>query len=165
MPSQTFEWTKTMVVEHKPILKGLSFLSRHMPNETSQVISSPYVTGWSYGGSEYTDPDVNATSLPAVKFGAVEPEKWSQSEACDKLSHFVACFAKMMTVGYAFAHLFLLLSAVAVVKRACRLRFAAYRAGLLKWKCCKASSTCAAAAKRVEPTAAMPPPVAPKEMA
>jgi len=149
MPSQTFEWTKTMVVEHKPILKGLSF------------ISSPYVTGWSYGGSEYTDPDVNTTSLPAVKFGAVEPEKWSQSEVCYKLSHFVACFAKMMTVGYAFAHLFLLLSAVAVVKRACRLRFAAYRAGLLKWKCCKS------ACKRAESVQAIvtPTPTTAKEMA
>jgi len=161
MPKTTFEWTKSMVVEHKPILKGLSFLSRHMPNETSQLISSPYVTGWSYGGSEYTDLDVNATSLPAVKIGSVEPEKWSQSEACDKLSHFVACFAKMMTVGYAFAHLFLLLSAVAVVKRACRLRYAAYRAGLLKWKCCKS------ACKRAEPVQAIvtPAPTTAKEMA
>merc|ERR1719198_2251988 len=91
---------------------------------------------------------------------SVDFETWSQPETCDKVARVVACAAKMIIVGSALAHLCLLLSAVAVVKRACRLRCAAFRAGLLKWKCCKASSTCAAAAKRVEPTAAMPPPFA-----
>merc|ERR1719164_40420 len=81
--------------------------------------------------------DKNATHHLALVPGddATELLAWSQPEACDKLAHVAARLSKMMMLGSALGHLLLLFSAVAVVKRACRLRCAAYRAGLLKWSC------------------------------
>merc|ERR1719440_526496 len=128
MPKDTFAWAKDAVVEHKHLNRGLSFLDRHMHDQTT----SPTFY--------LISPETNQNaSLPALITGAVEPKNWSQPEACDKIARFVACFAKMAYIGNAFAHLFLLLSAIAVVKRVFRLRCAAFRAGMIKWKCCKAA--------------------------
>lgn len=152
MPKETFVWAKAMLVEHPKLSRGLSFLSRHMPmNDTT----TPTL--------HLLSPETNA-SLPAVLVGSVAPEQWSQPEACDKISHIVLCFAKMYMIGNLLAHLLLLLAAASVVKRVCRLRCAAFRAGLLQWKCCKARC------KRAEPSVVQavtttPAPTAGKEMA
>jgi len=140
MPADTYTWAQHELVEHTRFHKGLSFLSRHMHNDTS----------------------IAAQNASSHLVGAADPSAWSQPEACNKIAHIAACFAKMMIVGSGLTHLFLFLAAVAVVKRACRLRCAAYRAGLLTWKCgagCKSN-------KRAEPIATVTPlPPAAKEMA
>merc|ERR1719231_236493 len=99
---------------------------------------------------------VDTVELPVG--AAVEPKQWSQPEACDKIVYFVACMGKMMMMGSALAHLFLVFAAIAVVKRACRFRCSAYRAGLLKWNCggrCKSACQRAAPAPVHEPAKEM----------
>lgn len=135
MPADTFVWARSKLVEHHGFRKGLSFLSCHMDEDIAVLVS-------------------NASSHLV---GATDPA--TQPEACDKLAHTATCFAKMTMIASALAHLALVFAAVAVVKRACCLRFAAYRAGLLTWKCCKGK--CA----RTEKANVTPPPTAAKEMA
>jgi len=154
VPGETFTWMKHKLAEHKHVHKGLSFLSRHMPNATT----SP----------TFHFSAENASHHPFVLVGAAaaEPwsqlETWSQPQACNKLAHLATCVASMMIVGSAVAHLFLFLAAVAVVKRACGLRCAAYRAGLLTWKC---GGRCKSTCMRAEPPALVTPPSVAKEMA
>lgn len=138
MPAETFAWAKHMVVEHEHLHRGVSFVARHM-----------------HMHADSTTIVVENASHPAIAHvgvePAVEPEQWStieQPEACTNIAHFVACVSKTMMIGSAFAHLLLFLVAVAVVRRAIVLRCAAYRAGLLKWKC---GARCKSACKRVEP--------------
>merc|ERR1719440_383817 len=129
MPPETFKY----VVEHKAVREGLSFLSRHMAHDSISTAGTHF---------EHSE---NTTKLVS----AGEPE-WTQPEACDPVARFVARATKFVIVGSALAHLFLFLSAVAVIKRACCLRFAAYRAGLLKSKC---GAGCKWKCKRTEPVA------------
>jgi len=145
VPADTFAWAQHKLVEHDRFHKGVSFLSRHMPNATAMpaLLAS----------------EMNA-SHPAPLVGATEPEKWSQPEACTMVAHVVTCVAKMMMVGSTLAHLLLFLAAAAVVKRACCLRCAAYRAGLLTWKC---GGACEANCERANQPAAVAAPVT-KEM-
>merc|ERR1719198_225368 len=129
MPSDTFAWAKTIKCAHK----GLAFFSRHM-SKSDEVGRS------------------NATDLANLTASA--EHEWSQPEACELASHVATRSVKMMMVGSTLAHLLLFLSAVAVVKRACCLRCAAYKAGLLKWtKCgaCKRVPTQPAAEATVAP--------------
>lgn len=65
------------------------------------------------------------------------------------VAHVATCAFKMMIVGSALAHLFLLLSAMAVVKHVCCLRCAAYKAGLLKWNQCGACTKHKSALRQV----------------
>jgi len=155
LPADTFTYMQHKIAEHKSFGKGLSFLSHHFADDKT---STPALLDVSAEMSK------NASSYPTMLVGAVEHEKWvSQPEACDMAARFVKCFAKMMMAGSALAHLLLFFSAVAVVKRACRLRCAAYRAGLLTWKCgARCKSACN---KRAEPVATVAPEPAAKEMA
>merc|ERR1719164_149405 len=75
MPAETFTWAHHV----EPLRKGISFLSRHMPNTNDTDITF----------------EMNANASAAV----LEPDKWSQPEACSKIAHIVACFVKMVTVG------------------------------------------------------------------
>lgn len=134
MPSDAFAWAKTIVAEHKCAQQGLAFLSRHTSKRDEAALST------------------NATDLTNLTASA--EHEWSQPEACELASHVAARSVKMMMIGSALAHLLLFLSAVAVVNRACRLRCAAYKAGLLKWKkcgACKRAPTQPAAEATVAP--------------
>jgi len=123
MPADTFQWGLQMLEKHKHVREGISFLSRHMPNDTALLASAAVY-------SNASQPDVLADA---------EHENWLQATSCSKVAHFALCVAKMMMLGSALAHLLLLLSAAAVVKCACCLRCAAYKCGLLRcrWKCNK----------------------------
>jgi len=133
MPADTFSWGSHKLVENPYSRNGLAFLSRYMHNGTAFLVSS-------------------ASSDPA---GATDPATWSQPEACDKLAHIFTRVAKMIMVVSALVHIALFFAAVAVVKRACCFRFAAYRAGLLTWKCCKGK--CHRARARAKPEANVTP--------
>jgi len=151
MPADTFAYVQHKIVQHESLTKGLSLLVRHM-GTSDDTTSSPALL---------LAPQ-NASSLQPLLVGSVDPGTWTQSEACNQLSRFVTCFVKMMMIGSTLAHLCLLLSAVAVVKRACRLRCAAYRAGLLKWQC---GARCMSKCSRAAPVDVVTPPPAAKEMA
>jgi len=142
LPEETFAYVKNRLVEHKAVR---SFLSRHMTIESIPRFELLDVA-----------PEQNTTSSLATALvgEGSEPERWTQNETCNSLARFVACTAKVMTMGSALAHLCLFLAAVAVVKRACCLRCAAYRAGLLHWKChagCKSKCLSPVAAATVVP--------------
>lgn len=133
MPEDTFEWASAIVYKHECAQKGLEFLSRHMSSIAVQ----------------HKDADVvlaNATDLASLVGTAVKTTpSWSQPEACNMVAHVATCVAKMMMIGSALAHLFLFLSAAAVVKRACCLRCFAFKCGLLRLsKCgaCKGKYVC-----------------------
>jgi len=152
MPAATFAYVQHKLVDHMSLNHGLAFLLRRM-DMAEDTTSTPALL---------VTPQMNASSLAPVLVGSVDPGAWTQPEACNKLSHMVTCFVKMLMIGSTLAHLLLLLSAVVVVKRVCRLRCAAYRAGVLKWQCgagCK--SKCPSAA----PVDVVAPPPAAKEMA
>jgi len=159
LPEETFAYVQHKVVEHKFLEKGLSFYyARHMSQDETTSAPPPALH---IGSAE------NASSMPhpTMLVGAVEPKEpkdWTQPVACDTVAHFVQRAAQMMMIGSTLAHLLLFLSAVAVVKRACRLRCAAYRAGLLEWKC---GARCKAKCQRAEPAPTDEPVVAAKEMA
>jgi len=133
MPAETFVWAQAKMSEHKCMRK---FLSRHAPEGTMPALA-------------LADNNATHLHLSVVSGDAPDVLAWSQPEACDKLAYVAARMTKMMMLGSALGHLLLLLSAVAVVKRACRLRCAAYRAGLLQWSCkwsgCKTTGQPAAA--------------------
>jgi len=144
MPADTFTWAR-QAIEHRQLQKGLSFLSSQMPIDTS---------------ASFHLAAINASHPVVVPVGAVETKQWSQPEACDSIAYFVACMVKIGLTGSALVHLFLFFAAIAVFKRACRLRCAAYRTGLLKWNC---SGRCKSACQRAAP--APPHEPATKEMA
>jgi len=125
MPADTFGWVRdTIISEHSECArKAVAFVSLHMASmdDDNKVAALSTVS--------------NATDL-ATLVGTVP--SWSQHVACNMVAHVVMRAVKMMMIGSALAHLFLLLSAMAVVKRACCLRCAAYKAGLLKWNKCGA---------------------------
>merc|ERR1712054_239827 len=118
MPADTFQWMRTIVSEHECAQKGLAFLSRHVQHKDDDRVALS-----------------NATEL-AMLVGTAPA--WSQPEACDKIARVSACVVKMMMVGSVITHLFLLLSAAAVIKRACCLRCFACKCGLLKLSNCGA---------------------------
>merc|ERR1719399_2720346 len=123
-PAETFTWAQRIVDTHTGLQKGLTFVSRHMPDEPA---TPTFV-------NTFVDAAEMNASHPAMLVDSTE--KWPQAETCNKIAHVVVCFAKMIMIGSALAHLALFLSALAVVKRVCCLRFAAHRAGLLKWRKC-----------------------------
>jgi len=144
MPANTFEWARDTISEHKCARKAIAFVTRHTKSEDDDdKVALSTVS--------------NATDLAALV--GTEPSL-SQPVACDMVAHVTTRAVKTMMVGSALAHLFLLLSAMAVVKRACCLRCAAYKAGLLKWKRCGACKCKTAAEPATGAT-----PAAAKEMA
>lgn len=120
-PAETFEWGQQMISERKHLRGAAAFLMRHLTNGTVPHATLASTT------------DANAT--------LVDIEAWSQPEACHQIALLVKNLAKATLFGSALAHLLLLLSALAVVKRACRLRCAGYRLGLLTWKRCGCKHT------------------------
>jgi len=113
MPADTFEWAEHLVDEHSCVRKCLAFVARHLPRSSTDLTAMK------------TD---NAT------------ETWSQPETCDEIAQVVARSVTAMMIGSAVAHLLLMMTAIVVVMRACRLRCAAYKAGVLKRRCaCKAA--------------------------
>jgi len=144
MPSDTFAWAQRKLGESGGH-KGLAFLSRHMPNDTSTVpafhISAQNTSSYPIGG----------------------PETWTQAQACYMIAHIVTCATKFVMIGSALAHLFLFLSAITVIKRVICLRCAAYRAGVLTWKCgARCKSKCSHTEQAAVATSPAP---AAKEMA
>jgi len=133
MPEDTFEWGRQMLIEsareHKCMRKGLAFLSRHMPSTNATTLEPEAPVPAS------EDPSMDVTLESARRLD--QELTFSQPEACDKLAYIVTCATKSIMVFFALTHLLLFLSAVAVVKRACRLRCAAYKSGLLEWKTCR----------------------------
>merc|ERR1719502_2224492 len=128
MPRDTFEWGLKIQHEHPCLNKAVAIISRHVANDTAKLVTA-----------------------------ATTSDAWSQQEACDKVSRLVKCMAKIMMLSSAIVHLLLLLSAMAVVKGVCCLRFTAYRCGLMpEWKKC-GGCKCAAAkpAPAVTPAATM----------
>jgi len=143
MPKETFEWARAnLIPEHECARKAIAFVSHHMAS---------------------TDDDMHKVALSTVSNATdlatlvgTEPS-WSQPVVCDMVAHIATRTVKMMVVGSIIAHLFLLLSAMAVVKRVCCLRCTAYKAGLLKWNKCGACSKYKAA---FEPAAGVTPTMA-----
>lgn len=126
MPTETFEWVReTIISEHECARKAISFVSYHMTSTDADKVSN-----------KVTLSTVSNLTDMATLVGT-EPS-WSQPIACDMVAYVTTRAVKMMMVGSSLAHLFLLLSAMAVFKRACCLRCAAYKAGLLKWNKCGA---------------------------
>jgi len=136
MPADTFEWARAIISKHECTRKGLTFLSRHM-----SISAEPQEDADGMALLNATDPAPlrmalpNATDLSTIVSTELE---WSQQEACVMISRIATCVIKMMMVGSALAHLFLFLSAAAVVKRACCLRLVAYQCGLPKMNKCGA---------------------------
>merc|ERR550514_468364 len=128
MPTDTFEYGHTILAEHECTRKALAFLSRHMTDTPTLALMEKAGTNTSLatlGGNS------NAS------LATLRPEhEWSQAEACGMAAHLVTRVTTMMMIGSGLLHLLLFVSAVAVVKRACRLRFAAHKCGLLKWNKC-----------------------------
>jgi len=145
MPGDTFSWGHAMLTEHKCTRKALAFFSRHMADAPT-LASMDKEAGANASLATLTLGGKSNASLATLG----PEEEWSQAEACDKAAHLVTRITKMMMVGWGLAHLLLFLSAVAVVKRACRLRCAAYKCGLLKW------NKCGCACKNTAPTAVVP---------
>lgn len=149
MPVDTFAWGYQTVSSHKCMSKGLAFFSRHMPKDAPNMTSIVPVTS------------NNSASFVVAQ----DKEAWSQPAVCNQVSHIVARFGKMAMIASAVAHLLLFFSALCVVKRASLVRCAAYRAGLLTWKCkCKYACRGNTSNAVVKPAAGAAAPAA-KEMA
>lgn len=131
MPAETFHWGREKLNEHKCARAGLQFLSHHV-----------------VGDEKHQAMVANSTALVV--------HEWSQEQACDVVAFMTKHSVKMMMIGAAFAHFFLFLSAFFVFKRACRLRCAAYKCGLLRCSAYKCGLKC-------NPQAVVPP--AAKELA
>lgn len=140
MPAATFEWAHSIVSQHKCMKKAVAFLARHVDTPSSAITA---------GGPMVLDKlevaaSANDTSLPATL--VVSESAWSQEAACGTAAHVATRVAKMMMLGSALAHLLLIVTALAVVKRVCCLRCVAYKCGLLTWKRCGACKRQPAAA-------------------
>jgi len=145
IPTDTFAWAHKQLMEHNGLRK-ISILSRHMHDGIS---TAPAFL-------------VSTENASAQLVAADDPTTWSQPEMCSTIAHVATSFAKLTIVISAITHFFLLLAAAAVIKRTCRLRCAAYRAGLLTWKC---GDRCKSKCVRTEPDASVKLPAAAKEMA
>jgi len=117
VPGETFTWGQHLVATHLAAkshhCKGMAYMTRHLLLTTNA--SSP------------TLDDASNASHAAYAI-----EQWSQAETCAKAAYLVQRASKAFLIGYLITHLLLLLSALAVFKRACRLRCAAARLGLLQ---------------------------------
>lgn len=126
MPADTFQWGHTLLNEHHCARKGLAFFERHasitMPHHADAMVDKEEAM--------LVAKTANSTALVSAE------QHWSQERACDISAHVVHHVVKMMVIGESLARLLLFLSAILVVKRACRLRCAAYKCGLLTWKKC-----------------------------
>lgn len=141
MPADTFEWGHTLLNEHHCARKGLAWVSSAMPHHAVAVVDK-------HKEAMLVAKKANSTSLVGAE------QHWSQERTCDMSAHVAHHVVKMMMIAESLAHLLLFLAAVLVVKRACRLRCAAYKCGLLTWKkcggCqCKATAATPPAAKEL----------------
>jgi len=120
VPTETFQWGQhivaTQVAAKASHCKGMAFMTRHLLINNGTSI----------------DDASNASHPAHWPNPALAIERWTQAETCDKAAYIVKRASKAFLVGYTIAHLLLLLSALGVVKGACRLRCAAYRVGLLQ---------------------------------